>query len=142
MTDQTIVLFAHGARDAQWEEPLRRIAAAIVAQAPAQRVQLAFLGLRSPSLAECVAEIVAAGGTDVLIVPVFIANSGHLMRDLPQIVDVLRAAYPTLAFRLTPAVGEAEPVVQAIATHALALAALNASDEQASAGEGTRCGEP
>lgn len=141
MSDKTIILFAHGARDAQWEEPLRRIAAAIVAQVPAQCVRLAFLGLRAPSLPECIAELAADACREVLIVPVFIANSGHLIRELPPLIESLRLAHPALRIALAAAVGEADPVVRAIATHALALAAAPPSDAQAAAGEGAGRGE-
>lgn len=116
----TLILVAHGARDPHWAAPVQRIAAAVRAQAPEQSVRAAFLGMLAPSLEDCIAEALGDGERDFLIVPVFIAEGGHLKRDLPERLLALRARYPHARFRQERAVGEAETVVQAMATHALA----------------------
>lgn len=116
----TLILVAHGARDPHWAAPVQRIAAAVRAQAPQQSVRAAFLGMLAPSLEDCIGEALGEGERDFLIVPVFIAEGGHLKRDLPERLLALRARYPQASFRQERAVGEAEAVVQAMATHALA----------------------
>ncbi|MRD73708.1 cobalamin biosynthesis protein CbiX [Rhodocyclus tenuis] len=117
----TLILFAHGARDPQWDAPLHRIAAAIRERSPGQQVTMAFLGLRAPTLDTCVETLVADGHRSLLIVPIFVANSGHLIREMPPLIDALQTRFPQVQIALADAVGEAEPVVQAIATHALSL---------------------
>ncbi|MBK1679937.1 sirohydrochlorin chelatase [Rhodocyclus tenuis] len=115
-----LILVAHGARDPLWAAPLQRIAEVVRAQAPLQRVRTAFLGMLAPSLEECIAEAIDRGEQDFLIVPVFIAEGGHLKRDLPDRLVALRAQYPQACFTQERALGEAESVVQAMAAHALA----------------------
>lgn len=117
---RTLILLAHGARDPHWAAPLQRIAAVLAAQAPQQRVATAFLGMLAPSLEDCVDAAIACGDSDFLIVPVFIAEGGHLKRDLPERLATLRQRHPQARFTQERAIGEADAVVHAIAAHALA----------------------
>ena len=52
------------------------------------------------------------------MVPVFLAQGGHLKRDLPVLLDEARAAHPGCEVTLATAAGEAEPVVRAMADYA------------------------
>lgn len=123
MTSATaLILFAHGARDPEWAGPLRRVRAAVCAQAPALRVELAFLEFMTPELVPCAEALLTEGVTRIVVLPMFIAQGGHLKRDLPLLLDDLRSRYPQAHFELAPAVGEAEPIVQAMAAHVLSLA--------------------
>ena len=119
---QALVLFAHGARDARWAEPFEAVAARIRAAAPDLPVALAYLELMTPSLAEAVAQLVARGATRVDVVPLFLGTGGHLRRDLPPLVEALRAAHPGVGIRLHAAIGEHAAVVEAMAGAALAAA--------------------
>ena len=114
-----IILFAHGARDPEWANPLRRVQAAIRQQADNIPVELAFLEFMAPTLAECAATLVAAGATNILVVPMFIAQGGHLKRDVPEMLALLRSTHPEVRFSLAGAIGENEIVVQAMAEAAL-----------------------
>lgn len=118
-----LILFAHGARDPEWATPLRRVQAAIAASAPGQRVErveMAFLEFMTPTLAECVATLAGAGVTRAVVVPMFIAQGGHLKRDVPELLAVLRVQYPQLTLTLAPAIGESASVIEAMAQAALA----------------------
>lgn len=123
MPKTALILFAHGARDPEWASPMRRVCAAVNAQAPALRVELAFLEFMSPELAPCAEALLAEGFERIVVLPMFIARGGHLKRDVPLLLDELRSRHPQVRFELATAVGEAEPIVQAMAAHVLALAA-------------------
>jgi sirohydrochlorin cobaltochelatase len=45
------------------------------------------------------------------VVPVFLGQGGHLLRDLPRLLDELRAAHPRLRLHAAGAIGE-DPGVQ------------------------------
>jgi sirohydrochlorin cobaltochelatase len=47
-------------------------------------------------------------------VPVFLGQGGHVLRDLPMMIDELRATHPGLAIRVAEAAGENPAVLQAI----------------------------
>lgn len=122
MSTEALILFAHGARDPEWAEPMRRVCAAVREQAPQMRVELAFLEFMQPDLRACAESLVADGVERILVLPMFIARGGHLKRDVPLLLEELRQRNPHVRFELAAAVGEAESVVQAMARHALALA--------------------
>ena len=119
---KAIVLFAHGARDPRWAEPFEAVAGRVRAAAPDCRVALAFLELMAPTLGDAAASLVGAGATRIDVVPLFLGTGGHLRRDLPPLVDALRAAHPAVDFHLHPAIGEHALVVEAMAAAAVAVA--------------------
>ena len=122
MSTEALILFAHGARDPEWAEPMRRVCAAVREQAPQMRVELAFLEFIQPDLRACAESLVADGVERILVLPMFIARGGHLKRDVPLLLEELQQRNPRTRFELAAAIGEAETVVQAMARHALALA--------------------
>ncbi len=82
-------------------------------------VRLAYLEIMTPNLADAGADLVAAGCQRVQVLPLFLGAGGHVRKDLPLLVDTLRAAHPGLDVILLPAVGELPTVVAAMASAAL-----------------------
>ncbi|HEX6735378.1 MAG TPA: CbiX/SirB N-terminal domain-containing protein [Azonexus sp.] len=117
-----MILFGHGARDPAWAEPLRRVQTAIRQQAPGLPVELAFLEFLSPTLADCAAGLIASGAGRIVVLPMFIAQGGHLKRDLPLMLAQLRTDYPDIEFSLADAIGESETVIRAMAGAAVQAA--------------------
>lgn len=115
-----LVLFAHGARDPRWAAPFEAVATAVRAARPGLPVRLAFLEFMAPTLPAAGAELAAAGCTHVTVLPMFLGAGGHVRKDLPLLLDELRAAHPGLVVSLQPAVGEIDEVVAAMAAAALA----------------------
>ena len=115
-----LLLFAHGARDARWALPFEAVAERVRAARPGTPVCLAFLEFMSPGLVEAGAQLVSEGCRRVEVMPLFLGAGGHVRKDLPVLMDALRAAHPGVHFGLHPAVGEVESVVDAMATAALA----------------------
>ena len=111
---KAIVLFGHGARDARWREPFDRLAALWKAQHSSTPVQLAFLEMMGPSLEVAVASLVSAGASEVVVVPVFFGQGGHLRNDFPVLLNSCREKFPQVTLSATLAVGEDEAVLQAI----------------------------
>lgn len=111
---RSLILFAHGARAASWAAPFERLRALTQARMPDVPVSLAFLELMEPRLPAQVAELAAQGTTDITIVPVFLGQGGHLLRDLPLMVDQLRIDFPQLSIMVAGAVGEDPGVLKAM----------------------------
>jgi sirohydrochlorin cobaltochelatase len=82
-------------------------------------VDLAFLEFMTPTLAESANAVIAAGVTKVVVMPMFIAQGGHLKRELPEMLAALRSEHPQVEFVLGGAIGENEIVVQAMAEAAI-----------------------
>ena len=118
--NSAIILFAHGARDPEWAAPLRRITARLRAARLGLPVQLAFLELMQPALADAVAGMAVDGITRITVVPLFLAQGGHLKEDLPRLLDDIRRRHPGVTIDVTPAIGDSEVLTAAIADWALA----------------------
>lgn len=110
-----LVLFAHGARDPEWAEPFRAIAARVAADRKDLTVTLAFLELQTPSLADAITGLAAGGHTTIHIAPLFMAQGGHLKKDVPILLDDIRSRLPTLTIALLPAIGDVPGLRDAIA---------------------------
>lgn len=117
---QGVILFGHGARDPEWAGPMERVRARMAERRPGLAVELAFLEFLAPTLDEAADRLVGGGVEEILVVPMFLAQGGHLKRDLPTLVAALRARHPACRVSLAQAVGEAEAVVSAMADYALA----------------------
>jgi sirohydrochlorin cobaltochelatase len=114
MARRALVLFAHGARAPGWAAPFERLRDLTRARLPGVEVSLAFLELMEPRLPAQVAVLAAAGITEVTVVPVFLGQGGHLLRDLPLLVDTMRAAHPGLELKVVGAIGEDAGVLAAM----------------------------
>ncbi|MCB1961512.1 MAG: CbiX/SirB N-terminal domain-containing protein [Rhodocyclaceae bacterium] len=113
-----IVLFGHGARDPVWAGPMQRTAARIAELSPEMPVELAFMEFIEPVLDVAVDRLVARGATRITVVPVFLAQGGHLKRDVPALVSAAAARHAGVSVTLATAAGEAPEVIDAIAAYA------------------------
>ena len=114
MSMKAIILFGHGARDIRWREPFDRLAALWRKRHPDTAVELAFLELMHPSLEQAIASLIDQGVGEVVIVPVFFGQGGHLRNDFPVLLSTCQKKFPSIALRATSAVGEDELVLQSI----------------------------
>ncbi len=118
-----LLLFAHGARDPRWSAPFEDVADRIRSAAPALPVELAFLEFMAPTLTEAGAGLVASGCDTVEVVPLFLGTGGHVRKDLPELLDRLRADHPGVRWHLRQTIGELDEVIEAMAQAALRLCA-------------------
>ena len=119
-----LILFAHGARAAAWAAPFERLRELTQVRMPDTGVHLAFLELMTPRLPELVQSLLdglpAGAMLDVTVVPVFLGQGGHVLRDLPLLVEALRQQHPRLRLKVVEAVGENASVLAAIADYCVA----------------------
>lgn len=118
---EALILFGHGARDPAWAAPLLRVRGAMLARQPSARIELAFLEFIAPNLADCVAGLAGEGIGRIVVLPMFIAQGGHLQRQVPEMLAALRIAHPGIEFELASPVGECDAVIQSMAAVGLEL---------------------
>ena len=116
-----LLLFAHGARDPRWAAPFEAVAARLERREPAVPVRLAFLELMPPTLREAGDALVRAGCERVDVLPLFLGAGGHVRNDLPALLAELAASHPGVQWRLQPAIGEFDGVVDAMAVAAASV---------------------
>ncbi|MCL4769982.1 MAG: CbiX/SirB N-terminal domain-containing protein [Burkholderiaceae bacterium] len=110
-----LILFAHGARDVAWREPVDALAQRLRRLLPRVDVVPAFLERMRPSLAEAVDAAVARGAARIAVAPVFWAQGGHLKHDVPALLAHVCATHPEVRIDLWPVLGERDAVLDAIA---------------------------
>lgn len=121
-----LIVLGHGARDPAWAQPFENIRARIARRLPEVEVELAFLDFIAPDLAAAGARLILHGCARIVVVPAFLGVGGHVRRDLPELVDRLRARHPGVEFRLAASIGEDAGVLDAIA--AFCARRLNVDD--------------
>jgi sirohydrochlorin cobaltochelatase len=121
--DHALILFAHGARDARWGQALQALREAVLARRPASRVDVAFLELQPPALPQALAAATAAGCTRIDIAPIFWASGGHLVNDVPPLLEEFRRANPGVQLNFLPVLSELPGMASFIASALDELAA-------------------
>ena len=119
MHDKALILFAHGARAASWAVPFQRLQQLTQESLPAVKVELAFLELMQPQLPETVERLIADGCHDITITPIFLGQGGHVLRDLPLMVEALCMRFPQVHIKQVVAAGEDVGVLHAIRDYCL-----------------------
>jgi sirohydrochlorin cobaltochelatase len=114
MSELAIILFAHGARDPEWAAPFGIIQKQLQAARPDAQVVLAFQDFMMPTLEAAVAQSAARGARRIVLVPLFMAQGGHLKQDLPLMVGKIREQHPQMELQVMPAIGDAPEILQAI----------------------------
>ena len=122
-TRRAIILFAHGSRDSEWAQPFTKIQRTIKVRQPGTAVELAFLEIMEPSVADAVTKLAKAGHKRITVAPLFLAQGGHLKHDLPKILDAIRADHSGVEIALLPAIGDVDAILDAISEWLIAAAA-------------------
>lgn len=70
------------------------------------RVRLAYMDHTPPSLEDVVSEAVGRGVTRVRVLPLFLANEGHVERDIRPEVERLQANHRSVEIEFLPALAQ------------------------------------
>jgi sirohydrochlorin cobaltochelatase len=122
ITPHGIVLFAHGSRDPAWRAPIEAVAARMRALDAQTHVSCAYLALTEPDLPTAVQTLLSAGVRAITVWPMFLGAGRHADKDLPRLIDELRARHAGVTFTLQPAMGEHPDVLEVMARTALCYA--------------------
>ncbi|MSP35742.1 MAG: cobalamin biosynthesis protein CbiX [Limnohabitans sp.] len=118
-SQNAIILFAHGSRDALWRLPIEAVADEVKQLSPDTQVACAYLELTEPDLSTTVARLVQTGVNVIRIVPMFLGVGRHAREDLPLLLQDLIAQHPGVTFELRNAIGEEPELTRAMAAIAL-----------------------
>lgn len=100
-----VLLIAHGSRHAQANDDLHQLVNRVAAEGSYPIVEAAFLELAEPDIPTGGDRCVERGAARVLMVPYFLSEGVHLIRDLSAARDELQIRYPAVEFRLGPPLG-------------------------------------
>lgn len=122
-TKRALVLLAHGARNPDWAAPFKRVQQIVQSRQPDAVVELAFLEFMQPDLSAAVQKLVQQGCVDLTVVPLFLGQSGHVLRDVPPMLAQLQQEYSAVSLRLASAAGEDAGVLEAMAAYCMKVMA-------------------
>lgn len=81
---------------------------------PDALIENAFLEHLTPTLEEAASGLVSRGASELSVVPVFMAQGGHLREDLPKRVEAIAAQHPDVPVRIAPPIGEVDTILASI----------------------------
>jgi len=67
-----------------------------------------------PPLDDCIAQLVESGHNRITVAPLFLAQGGHLKKDLPRLLRDLGAMHPAAKIEVLPPIGEVTELLNAI----------------------------
>lgn len=134
MSDQSVLMMAHGSRDREARAEYRRIHQALVERLAPIQVEFAALefpraedGL--PSIDEAWHACLNSGASKVVALPYFLFPAGHVREDLPTELQAAREAGGWAEIEFVPPLGAADEILETIETRAEeALATLEGVD--------------
>lgn len=100
-----LLLVDHGSRRDAANATLAEMAGRLRAQRPGLLVVHAHMELADPDVATGFAALVAAGASDIRVVPYFLAPGRHASEDIPALVAAAAAAHPQVTWRIGECLG-------------------------------------
>jgi sirohydrochlorin cobaltochelatase len=123
MSAQGLILFGHGSRDARWSEPLfavRDLCAARATAAAPLTIEVAFLEFQEPTLEMAAQRLIEAHCEQIVVIPMFLGQGGHVRNDLPRLIAALQHTAAGRRLRLAPSIGESAAVLEALCDYCIA----------------------
>lgn len=102
--DRTILIVAHGSREASANREFNRLVRKFARRHPRWRVAHAFLDVVRPSIPEAL-EILARRSDRIQVLPFFLFKANHVKRDIPAILRAFRKIHPGTRVELKSPLG-------------------------------------
>jgi sirohydrochlorin cobaltochelatase len=111
-----LILIVHGSRDQRWRASVEQMTESLQADLRSERVRLAYMEGAPPTLEKVVSEEARAGETKIRILPLFLADQGHVERDIAPLVEELRRIHSPVDLVLLPSIGRHPLFVELLRT--------------------------
>jgi sirohydrochlorin ferrochelatase len=103
--DVAVLLIAHGSRRAEANADLQQLAQLVASQGGYAIVEIAYLELSPPTIADGGRACVQRGASRVLMMPYFLSAGVHVVQDLEEARQELSSEFPHVQFELCPHLG-------------------------------------
>ncbi|HSW31201.1 MAG TPA: CbiX/SirB N-terminal domain-containing protein [Longimicrobiales bacterium] len=110
-----LILIAHGSRDARWRASVEQVVASIGMPTVRETVRLAYMDFAPPTLLDVAREAVRCGERSLRVLPLFLAQEGHVERDVKPLVEAVRAALDGVEITLLAPFGQHTEFREALA---------------------------
>lgn len=112
---KALVLVAHGSRRPEANADLEYIAEGLRTRGGFGFIRTAYLELAEPTIPDAVAACVAAGATDVMLMPYFLSPGVHVAEDLEHARVEFAITYPDVTFKLAEPLGRHPLLIDIVA---------------------------
>lgn len=103
---RALLLIAHGSRRAEANADLEHVAAELRQRGQYDFVQPSYLELAEPDIPTGGATCVAAGATEVVLLPYFLSAGVHARDDMAEARDAMAVRFPGVRFTLAQPLGQ------------------------------------
>lgn len=110
-----LILIAHGSRNPRWRTSVEGVVDSLQRELGPGTVRLAYMDCTPPTLLDVASRAVAEGVTNLRVLPLFLAEEGHVERDVQPLVEEVRSAFPDIAVEHLPPVGQHPEFREALA---------------------------
>lgn len=101
-----LIVVAHGSQNAEWRRSVEQVVEALVPDLGADAVRLAYMECTPPTLHDVVSDAARNGIARVRVLPLFLADEGHVDRDIRPLVDEVRGRFTDVEVKLLPSIGQ------------------------------------
>lgn len=108
-----VILLGHGSRAEEGNTALAEVAGLVHTLGGVEAMP-AYLQFCSPSLPEAVESEIKSGAEKVVIVPYFLYSGNHVMKDIPEELDAIRAKHPKVEITMTEHLGAHEKLARIV----------------------------
>jgi sirohydrochlorin cobaltochelatase len=98
VSDEAIVLMAHGSRDVEGAKEFLAFAKRLASRL-ARPIYAGFLELADPPIISAIDEAVQAGASTIYTIPWLLLGAGHAKNDMPTAIQWARQRYPQIVIR-------------------------------------------
>ena len=111
---RALILFSHGSVLCGAGEALEAHTNRLRTRGEYDLVAYGYLNYSEPPFRDAVAGLVAQGATDITVVPYFLVPGYFVIKSLPEAVDLARARFPQVTFRLAEPLGHDDRLADAL----------------------------
>jgi sirohydrochlorin ferrochelatase len=123
----SLLLVGHGSRSAKGVAAYWEFASVLRDRAPGLRIGCGFIELAEPDLDTAIDDLVDAGATEIIAVPLVLLGAGHLKSDGPATLARARHRHPAVTFSYARDLG-IHPAVLRVAEERIKAAAPDQAD--------------
>ena len=117
-----LILIAHGSRDGRWRSSVERVVESLQDGLGRNAVRLAYMEHTPPTLMDLATEAARSGLERVQVLPLFLAEEGHVERDIVPLVDEVRRAWSEMDVELLEPMGQHPEFLEALGRIAVRVA--------------------
>lgn len=101
-----ILILAHGSREKETEETLRKITEMTRAKLPDTIIETAYLQFSDVNLEKGIDKLIEQNVTDIRVVPYFLFSGVHIREDIPKEIEEYIADKPGIKISMGNTLGE------------------------------------